>query len=154
MPHVRLLSTPSQYVRVAYFNDATVGRGCVNHRKDVLLVQFLLRSLADKVDSVWKETFSSARAGEPEISIDGVCGPETIGSIERFQALMSDVRPPQTDGRVDVAPFGKNLIGKTNKAYTIVLLNVNFGFYYGPDRHAAIFKEPSFPAELKDVFFT
>ena len=50
-----------------------VGRHGANHRHDVLLVQFFLRSLLP------------AGPGQLSVPIDGICGPATIKAIKYFQ---------------------------------------------------------------------
>jgi hypothetical protein len=155
MAHVRLLREPNTFIHVCYFNDSAVGLGRQNHRQDVLLVQFLLKSLSAKIDPVFHESF--AVPGDPPLGIDGICGQATVSAIRRFQAFtLADNKPnsPVVDGLIDVSPRGHPTTTITQNAYTIILLNVNFGVFFGPDRHAALFKEPEFPNELLYLFFT
>jgi hypothetical protein len=154
MAHVRLLKDPNTFIRACYFNDSAIGLGRQNHRQDVLLVQFLLKSLSGKVDPVYHEPF--AVPGAPPLSIDGICGQNTVNAIKRLQAFtLADNKPnsPVVDGVIDVSPRGHPTTTITKNAYTIILLNVNFGVFFGPDRHAALFKEPEFPNELMNAFY-
>jgi hypothetical protein len=154
MAHVRLLKDPNTKIRVCYFTDSAVGLGRQNHRQDVLLVQFLLKSLAGKVDPEIHETF--AVPGAPPLGVDGICGQNTVDAIKRFQTFTigkSNPNSPLVDGLVDVSPRGQPITTITHTTYTIILLNVNFGFFNGPDRHAALFKEPEFPNELMNAFY-
>ena len=154
MAHVRLLTNPNSKIRVCYFTDSAVGMGCSNHRQDVLLVQFFLKSLASKTDPDFHEVFGVP--GAPPLTIDGICGSSTIAAIKRFQTFVLAKNNPQSplvDGRIDVSPRGQPVTTITQATYSIILLNVNFGVFNGPDRHAALFKEPEFPNELLYVFF-
>ena len=154
MAHVRILKNPNTHIRVCYFTDSTVGVGCSNRREDVLLVQFLLKSIAGKTDPEAHELF--AMPGLQPLAIDGICGPGTVAAIRRFQTFTKGHLNPTSrdvDGQVDVSRPGHLFTTKNQSIYTIITLNVNFGYFNGPERHAALFKEPEFPNELIDVLF-
>jgi len=154
MAHVRILKNPSRYIRVCYFTDSTVGLGCSNRREDVLLVQFLLKSIAGKTDPEAHELF--AVPGQSPLAIDGICGTGTVAAIRRFQTFTKGQPSPNSrdvDGQVDISRPGHLLTTRTQSIYTIITLNVNFGYFNGPERHAALFKEPEFPNELTDILF-
>jgi hypothetical protein len=154
MAHVRILKNPSSFIRVCYFTDSTVGLGCANRREDVLLVQFLLKSISRKTDPDAHEMF--AVPGERPIAIDGICGPGTVAAIKRFQTFtIGDRNPnsPKIDGQIDISRPGHLITTRTNSVYTIIVLNVNFGYFNGSERHAALFREPEFPYELTDILF-
>lgn len=154
MAHVRLLKDPNTKIRVCYFTDSAVGLGRVNHRQDVLLVQFLLKSLARQTDPEAHELF--AVPGAPALTIDGICGQNTVAAIKRFQVFAlagNNPNSPLIDSLIDVSPRGQPITTITHATYTIILLNVNFGVFFGPDRHAALFREAEFPNELLNAFF-
>lgn len=148
MAHVKLREEdPGQRIRLVYLNDAGVGRGSANRRDDVLLVQFFLNALWGT--SPDKKTVIGL--GKPP-AIDGVCGRVTIGAIETFQQWYWQ-EPNFKDGRVDNLPVGRLFGPLRNLPYTIIGLNVNFGFAFGVDRHSRLGKEPNFPAELRPKLF-
>jgi hypothetical protein len=151
MAHVKLREDPGANIRAVYLVDATVGRGGANRRDDVLLVQFFLNALWGT--SPDKKTVIGGTGAAP--AIDGICGRITIGAIETFQRWYWEqpVRGGFTDGRVEPLPPGRGFGPLHNLPYTIIGLNVNFGFAFGVDRHARIAREPKFPAELKQKLF-
>jgi hypothetical protein len=141
-------------MRVCYFTDSTVGLGCANRREDGLLVQFLLKSISRKTDADAHEMF--AVPGERALAIDGVCGAGTVAAIKRFQTFTIGERNPNSpkiDGQIDVSRPGHPFTTQTNSVYTIIVLNVNFAYFNGSERHAALFSEPEFPHELTDILF-
>ena len=149
MVHVKLREDdPGPNIRLLYLNDSPVGRGSANRRDDVLLVQFFLNALWGK--SPDKKTIIGDSC--KPLAIDGVCGRITITAIETFQKWYWQ-QPSFTDGRVDTLPPGRQLGPLHNLPYTIIGLNVNFGFAFSVDRHSRLSKEPSFPAELKPKLF-
>jgi murein DD-endopeptidase MepM/ murein hydrolase activator NlpD len=76
---------------MAHLISASVGRGGINLRPDVLTIQKLL---------------NNARPGlSRRIAEDGAVGPETIAAVEEFQRRVVGLHRP--DGRVD--PAGKTL---------------------------------------------
>jgi hypothetical protein len=151
MAHVKLREDPGTGVRVVYLIDAVVGRGSANRRDDVLLVQFFMNAMWGKLTD--KKTVFGASGAAP--AIDGVCGRVTIGAIETFQKWYWEepARSSFTDGRVDPLPLGRQVGPLHQLPYTIMGLNVNFGFTFGVDRHARLSKEPNFPLELKPKLF-
>lgn len=149
MAHVKLREDdPGPNIKLLYLNDAAVGRGGANRRDDVLLVQFFLNALWGK--SPDKKTIIGD-SGKPP-AIDGVCGRVTIGAIETFQKWYWQ-QPNFTDGRVDPLPPGRQYGPLHNLPYTIIGLNVNFGFAFSVGRHLRLGKEPNFPVELKSKLF-
>jgi len=152
MVHVKLREDPGTNIRVVYLVDTMVGRGGANRRDDVLLVQFFLNALWGKATDDKNQVFTGSGQAP---AIDGVCGSSTIGAIEAFQKWYWQ-QPPRggfSDGRVEPLPVGQ-LFGPIHKlVYTIIGLNVNFGFAYSVDRHARLSKEPNFPIELKSKLF-
>jgi hypothetical protein len=151
MAHVKLLERPAKLVRLTYLVDAVVGRGGVNRRDDVLLVQFFLNTLwGTKPD---KQTVFGGNGPAPRI--DGDCGPETINAITVFQRWYWQTPDPGgfADGRVEPLPPGRMFGPLRNMPYTIIGLNANYGSEFGPDRHAMLIKEPNFPNDLKPKLF-
>jgi hypothetical protein len=152
MAHVKLREDPGTGIRAVYLVDAAVGRGSLNRRDDVLLVQFFLNALWNKLTDKANKKFGGPGAAP---AIDGICGNITIGAIEAFQRWYWEqpARGGFTDGRVEPLPPGQVLGPRHHHVYTIIGLNVNFGFTFGVDRHARIAKEPNFPMELKQKLF-
>jgi hypothetical protein len=150
MAHVKLREDPGANNRAVYLVDTAVGRGGANRRDDVLLVQFFLNALWGT--SPDKKTVIGTGAAP---AIDGICGHITIGAIETFQRWYWEqpVRGGFTDGRVEPLPPGRGFGPLHNLPYTIIGLNVNFGFAFSVDRHARIAKEAKFPPELKQKLF-
>lgn len=73
--------------------SAAVGRGAASFNPtDVLTVQYLLNCVP-----------SGSGGPQPELVLDGICGPKTTGAIERFQNWQLGF----ADGRVD--PGGKTI---------------------------------------------
>jgi hypothetical protein len=153
MAHVKVISTESDLVRVSFFVDGGVGRNQRNQRDDVLLVQFMLNKL-------W--TAKSDRGevygipGKPALAIDGVCGNSTIEAIKRFQLVLyanTEGKEVIQDGVVTPVPLGQFVGKRHGRTYTMILLNTNFGFVYGRDRHMRMANEPGFPAELKPKLY-
>jgi hypothetical protein len=151
MVDVKLREDPGTDIRVVYLIDMAVGRSSANRRDDVLLVQFFLNAMWGKLTD--KKTVFGASGAAP--AIDGVCGPITIGAIEAFQRWYWEepARGGFIDGRVDPVPLGQHVGPLHHRVYTILGLNVNFGFTFGVDRHARLSKEPNFPLELKPRLF-
>jgi hypothetical protein len=152
MAHVKLREDPGTGIRAVYLVDAAVGRGSLNRRDDVLLVQFFLNALWNKLTDKANKKFGGPGAAP---AIDGICGSITIGAIEAFQRWYWEqpARGGSTDGRVEPLPPGQVVGPRHHHVYTIIGLNVNFGFTFGVDRHARISKEPNFPMELKQKLF-
>ncbi|HKV15253.1 MAG TPA: hypothetical protein VJQ81_09415 [Reyranella sp.] len=152
MVHVKLRDDPGANIRVVYLVDAAVGRAGSNRRDDVLLVQFFLNAMWNKLIDKAKKKFGGPGVAPP---IDGICGGITIGAIEAFQRWYWE-QPAHggfTDGRVEPLPPGQVFGPRHHQVYTIIGLNVNFGFTFGVDRHARIAKEPNFPQELRQKLF-
>jgi hypothetical protein len=78
MARLIFLSAPYSALSHLFTIDHTVGHHGVNHRSDVLLVQFFLRALIP------------TPPGAPAIPVDGHCGRQTINWIRYFQAAYGD----------------------------------------------------------------
>ncbi len=99
-----------------FFNvDTSVGRGGANSdRNDILLVQFLLKTLSTNVTTPAGQSVRAILAATPQT---GSVDPLTIRSIEAYQGAKNS----PVDGRVSSArgySYGAH-------DYTIVLLNFN-----------------------------
>ena len=151
MVHVKLREDPGTNIRLLYLVDAAVGRSSANRRDDVLLVQFFLNALWGKSPDNKTAIGDSGKAP----AVDGVCGSITIGAIETFQRWywQQPARGGFADARVEPLPVGRQFGPLHDLPYTIIGLNVNFGFAFGMDRHARLGKEPNFPAELRLKLF-
>jgi peptidoglycan hydrolase-like protein with peptidoglycan-binding domain len=94
----------------------SVGKGGNNIKKDVRYVQALL--------NYWRQ-----QNGRPEIKVDGLIGPKTIGAIEDFQRIKTGI----VDGRVD--PNGPSIKAleaafesytRQVKAYSVLALVLSY----------------------------
>lgn len=144
MARVYLRADPG-LTKVYYTVDQAVGQGCPNRRDDVLLIQFFLRvALEDGGDSPGYRP-----PGQGPISIDGVCGSQTIAYIKFMQEEGKRRNPGHNvaaDCRIDPIRSGQtqSSLGFT---YGIVGLNVLYAKRRGPT-HDSIKRDPLFPAEL------
>lgn len=71
---------------------AAVGRGGANRPDDTSEIQKALNNIPLLLGGPW-----------PELKVDGLVGPKTIGAIERFQAF--HFGPEKADGRVDTDQY-------------------------------------------------
>ena len=71
MARVILPCPPKPQLPYVFVVDRAVGEGCPNHRDDVLLVQFFLRTLIS--------------AGGRPLAVNGICTNETTAYIKYFQ---------------------------------------------------------------------
>lgn len=96
MPRTFALKAKLQFTH-ALDIDAAVGKNCPNRADDVRLVQFLL--------AVWqaheKDTAKLLKTlnGTKPISVDGVCGPNTLANIKAFEEFHKPA--VNSDGRID-----------------------------------------------------
>src|SRR3712207_5364224 len=123
MAYVRLLANPNRLLRCAYFVDHAVGAGRPNRRDDVLLIQFLLKSIAKRKDSVSGESYTPP--GAQPLSIDGICGRQTVAYIKHFQGVIS--RVPNAgglwqDGIVHPVPPGGTVGPRHGLTYTMIVI--------------------------------
>lgn len=100
MAKVYVVTRPGLLFKVFYTIEQTVGRGCPNQTDDVALVQFFLRAVMED-DKKYK-----IPDGGP-LSIDGICGPQTIQHIQSWQEQENKIadplnRPP-LDGQISAA---------------------------------------------------
>lgn len=117
-----------------FFNVVhAVGANCPNHRDDVKLVQYLLKSFYAKAythNSVYTPPNGN-------MTVDGACGPITLNWILKFQ-LDVNKRYPGTvacDDRVDRARDHKTTGSISNTVYTILVLN-KFTRMVNPEAYA------------------
>jgi hypothetical protein len=120
-------TAPGTDLPVFYNVVHAVGEGCPNQKDDVMLVQYLLMSVYEKLPS-------SARP-KGDIGVTGYCGGATRNWILKFQLDANKACPGATaaDGRVDRIRE-KSLIGTMSKmTYTLAILNAN-AIYYNPEK--------------------
>lgn len=152
MARLFLLSKPGSQVKVFYGIDQAVGRGCPNKRDDVALVQFFLRAVLED----GKEY--KVPPGSP-LTIDGVCGSQTIEYIKAWQGQESvlgegNMKPLQ-DGQVSPALHRSAFGSISHTRYTIVALNTIYAFVDGVNKHANIALDPRCPVNLlPSIFWT
>lgn len=137
------------YRSAPFYNlDASVGRGKPNQQDDVLLVQFLLHSLAQ------------LRAGSPALDwtnrpraplvVNGQADATTFEWILSFQS--TDAYQNVADGIVDPAPpqFWSLRTPRRNAVYTIVSLNGLMESLL-PDLFFNLHRDPAVPANLRNA---
>ena len=150
MAHVKLLSNDNGFMRCVFYIHAAVGTGRANGRDDVLLVQFLLRSMWDRENKPGdKQTIGVP--GKPALAVDGRFGADTLAAIKRFQTLYHDGK--LSDGIVHPVPAGQSYGPRRNLAYTMIGLNTMFAGYFGKERHMLLCNEPGFPQDLRLKFY-
>lgn len=95
----------------------SVGIGAANYTDDVMLVQFFLKR-------IYSHPFGLAGAPDPDLAVDGNCGPMTRRWIRAFQTQMQAMDMPPSRIRVDgrVSSASANLTSE-QMHYTVVLLN-------------------------------
>jgi len=141
MARLFLFSKPGGCLKVFYGIDQEVGLGCPNKRDDVALVQFLLRAVLEDDKEL------EVPAGPP-LAIDGVCGPRTIEYIKSFQSQQTAQakahggRGLVEDGRVSPALQRDGFGSISRREYTIVALNVRYGFVESADKQANVALDP------------
>jgi hypothetical protein len=129
-----------------FFNvSMAVGSGAPNRRDDVMLVQYLLRSI-----------YSHSANFEPPIErpngrdmeIDGRFGQTTSKWITHFQREVRNRRgvPIRADGRVDKSDSG-GISSISQTVYTIIALNKGLQIA-NPEAFADPVNDPDCPAEL------
>ncbi|TWT12758.1 hypothetical protein [Reyranella sp. CPCC 100927] len=100
-------------VKGKYAIDYTVGRGGVNARDDVLLVQICLNiTYFERKDGYADRYMTSREENKLEpLAEDGICGPLTMGRIHQFQVDLAKkgtsnmgAIPVSIDGKFDVSP--------------------------------------------------
>jgi len=116
---VRVMLTQDPELPLFYNVDRAVGPGCPNARDDVLLVQYLMKTVFDNLPQ--------KRPSGPPLQVDGVAGQITFSYTKRVQeiAKVRGVATQTVDGRVDKAT-GSGVGAKTGSTFTI--LNLCAGF--------------------------
>jgi hypothetical protein len=156
MARVYLLSQHNTVIKLIYTVDKAVGAGCPNLRDDVALVQFLLRAVLEDGESF------QVPAGAP-LSIDGICGPQTILYIKSWQQQerqldMKDGAKPGTpmqpqDGVISPMLVRSGIGSLSHYRYSILSLNVQYGLTKGIEKHANIASDPRCPQALLPSIF-
>ena len=145
-----------------YYNvDQCVGLNAPNDRMDVLLVQFFLSVGTDPGSSwsrptlppttrpallpqmkttIYGRTIAPYYPGGSPITIDGVCGPQTIAFIEYFQQVRIDDHSTRALTKGQVWP------GHTSQDSTLYYMNQMIGNSYLPGM-------AGFPQELTPLFY-
>ena len=156
MARVYLLSRPSHAIKLIYTVDMAVGAGCPNLRDDVALVQFLLRAVLEDYKDY------ATPAGAP-LSIDGIFGQQTILYIKSWQQqgrqldIKDGVSPgtatqPQ-DGVISPMLQRSGFGSLSHYRYSILSLNVQYGWTNGIEKHANIGNDPRCPKALLPSIF-
>jgi hypothetical protein len=138
-------------MKVLFSVDRTVGSGAHNDRRDVELVQFLLRAASRSVGGLP----GVSPAGYGPIKIDGLCGPQTIAYIRHYQTgTQALVSPSLVDGKVSPIRNG-SLVGSIHgKVLAIAHLNGSYAKRYGAERHLRMDRDPEFPRSLREALYT
>ncbi len=131
---------------IAYTNDHPVGTGCPNHRDDVQLVQFFLKTVSE---GPRKDQFTPS--GQKPLICDGLWGISSQAYLDKFlfsiASVVSSARLKQ-DGRVDPVRGGKVIGSVSRTVYTILALNAAYRASRGASASTDITTDPLFPSEL------
>jgi hypothetical protein len=126
--------------------DESVGKGGVNRRGDVLLIQFLLKAVASefagRTGSWWKVP------GPIDFKIDGQYGDSTHEYITLFQRQYPTFKLTQ-DGRVDPFVKGGWYAPRSHALMTMAALNMAYAEGEGNDAHFDMTDHPLFPLEIR-----
>ena len=126
--------------------EDSVGQGGVNRRSDVLLVQFMLKVVSDKVGqktNAWWQTRS-----RKALAIDGQCGETTREYIALFQQQFAKLKLTR-DGRVDPFVKGGWFGPRTHALMTMAAINMAYIEAEGPTAHLSMPAHPLFPREIR-----
>jgi peptidoglycan hydrolase-like protein with peptidoglycan-binding domain len=134
-------------VRVLYTVDQTVGTGCANEKRDVMLVQFFLRSASKPGGGLP----AIQPPGETMLAVDGIFGPKTAAYIKHYQ--MAGGGAAYADGKVSPIQGGSTIGAIHEKTLTIVHLNVGYAKRFGAERHSRIDQDSDVPAALRSALF-
>lgn len=150
MAKVYVVTRPGLLFKVFYTVEQAVGRGCPNQTDDVALVQFFLRAVMED-DRRYK-----VPAGGP-LSIDGICGPQTILHIQSWQEqenkIADPVNRPPLDGQISPPLSGTFAGTRSHTRYAIIAFNTIYAGLNGADKHAALFNDPRCPTKLLPGIF-
>ena len=143
MPIVDMVKTNAGSL-LFYDLTASVGRNGMNHRPDVLLVQFLLASTL-------RNALYSPGTGSP-ITPTGVPDQPTIDGIVRFQTALHNRNRlfSVVDGRIDPVPGNSPRAFTGGPQYGIITLNLSFQFMRPGDLEKLV-SLPDCPSELREV---
>lgn len=134
------------FIKVLYSVDQAVGPGCPNEKRDVMLVQFLLRSAAKSAGGLP----AVQPPGQAPLVVDGIFGPKTAAYIKHYQTVGGSAAYP--DGKV--SPLQGSPVGAVHEKYlTIVHLNGGYAKRFGVDRHSRLDQDVEFPAGLRSALF-
>ena len=137
--------------KVLYTVEQAVGRGGENRHDDVLLVQLFLRVQMEEGGS--EPPYRPP--GRDPLSIDGICGANTMAYILYYQQEAMRRFPglaPPPDGIVDPMRSGTPFASITHMKYMIVSLNVGYREKRG-DMILDIGNDPFFPPGLRKSFY-
>jgi hypothetical protein len=151
MAKVYVVTRPGMLFKVFYSIEQSVGKGCPNQTDDVALVQFFLRAVMEDDNKSYQ-----IPAGGP-LSIDGICGPQTIQHIRSWQEqenkLADPVNRPPLDGQIS-PPLSRSFAGtRSHTRYAIISFNLIYAGINGADKHASLFNDPRCPTKLLPAIF-
>jgi hypothetical protein len=143
MPVVDMIKTSAGNL-LFYDVEASVGRNGVNHRLDVLLVQFLLGS------ALREPTFASATPAP--VTPTGVPDQPTLDGIDLFQTTLNRRNRlfSVVDGRIDPVPGDSARVVTGGPQYGIVTLNISFEVVR-PGDLARLVSLPDCPTDLRSI---
>jgi hypothetical protein len=144
MAKVSLVRPPSG-PRLFYNVDGAVGRGALNKRDDVLLVQYFLQVAFDEIPPFQAEPFPG------DLEVTGTPDQDTFDAILHFQKVMKKRGSTiATDGRID-PPSGEDVRGSiSHTQYTIIFLNQAYE-KARPDQWPHVAKASDCPGELRPL---
>ena len=141
------VATSFPIVKVIYSVDQTVGPGCPNEKRDVLLVQFFLRAASKPGGGLP----GIQPPGATALTVDGIFGPKTAAYIKHYQTAGGSAA--YVDGKVSPIQGGSTVGAIHEKTLTIVHLNGGYAKRFGTERHARIDQDSDFPLALRSALF-
>ena len=141
------VATSLPLVKVIYTVDQSVGPGCPNEKRDVMLVQFFLRAASKPGGGLP----AIQPPGQTPLTVDGIYGPKTAAYIKHYQTVGGSAA--YVDGKVSPIQGGSTIGAIHEKTLTIVHLNVGYAKRFGAERHSRIDQDSDFPAALRSALF-
>jgi hypothetical protein len=157
MPSLKLITVPSSQMPLIYLIDESVGRGGVNRRPDVMLVQLMIRILQDQPQKLDGEQYNFIPRDGRQLNIDGVCGEETVRSIVHFKSEHDGNATGDAamikDARIDPMRTSDPFDARSKHVLSILRLNQDVFSSIGADRFRKLHAERLFPPALRNFFF-
>jgi hypothetical protein len=141
-----------------FFYNVTLAVGPLdtapNRRDDVMLVQYLLKGIADAASLKGDDLVMAAGWKPPKTStpftVDGWMGDDTAAWIRSYQQAVARAgQSIRIDGRVDPSHTAISSISHT--IYTILFMNIDFAFSSNRVVFKSVENDPAAPPELRAI---